>query len=249
MNGYAFLVGLYPAGHPRDEMLGVLEQSGRPWFREAPSLLLGALRARTGGDHSVRLRWLYAARAAALMLLVTGALSPVLDLRYGVQLPTRLTVATWVCAGLGAAAVVGGRRFWAFGLAVAALMMSAVDEISVAAVAAYGLASALLALPGRSLPVRNPLPILLALAWSADYTALAWAQPAVLGALLLWTLVDERILLAVGLALSAGLITATAQVADVEDGRGLLLAAVLRLGVPLAVVGVAAVLIRRRVRS
>jgi hypothetical protein len=237
MNAYALMVGLYPAGYPRDEMLGVLEEHGRPWPREAPSLLLGAARARTGGDHSVARRWLYAARAAALMLLVAGALAPVLDLYYGVQLRTDLTVATWTCAGLAAAAVVGGVRLWAFGLATAALVLSSIDEISMAAIAAYALAAVLLVIPGRALPVRNPLPILLALAWSADYTAPAWVLPAVVAVLLLWTLVDERILLAVGLALSAGLITASADMA------------VLRLGLPIALVGVAATITHRRARS
>lgn len=249
MNAYALMVGLYPAGYPHDEMLGVLEENGRPWHREAPSLLLGAARARTGAGHPVGLRWLYAARAAALMLLVAGALTPVLDLYYGVQLRTGLTVVTWVCAGLAAAAVVGGVRLWAFGLTAAALVLSTIDEISTAAVAAYALAAVLLLLPGRPLPVRNPLPILLALTWSADYTAPVWVQPAVLAVLLLWTLIDERILLAVGLALLAGLITATAQVADVADGRGLLIMAALRLGLPIALVGVAATITHRRARS
>jgi hypothetical protein len=246
MNAYAVMVALYPPGYPRDEMLGVLEENGRPWLREAPALLLGAARARTGADHPPRRRWLYAARAAALMLLVAGSLAPVIDLHYGVQLRTGLTVSTWVCAGLAAAAVVGGVRLWAFGPAAAALALSSIDEISTTAIAAYAVAAVLLLIPGRPLPVRNPLPILLALAWSADYTAPAWVQPALVAALLLWTLVDERPLLAVGLALSAGLITATAQVADVADGRGLLIMAALRLGLPIAVVGVAATITHRR---
>jgi hypothetical protein len=40
MRPYAILVRLYPADHPRDEMLGVLEENGQPWCREAPSLML-----------------------------------------------------------------------------------------------------------------------------------------------------------------------------------------------------------------
>jgi hypothetical protein len=246
MRAYALLVRLYPADHPRDEMLGVLEENGRSWPREAPSLLLGAARARTGAGDPVGWRWLYAARAAALMLLIAGALAPVLDLHYGVQLRTDLTVATWICAGLAAAAVVAGVRLVAFGLAAAALVLSTLDEISPAAIAAYALAAALLVIPGRPRPVRNPLPILLAVAWSADYTAPAWVPPALLAVLLAWTLIDERVLLAVGLALPAGLITAAAEVGDVADARGLLIMAALRLGVPIVLIAVAGTIAHRR---
>jgi len=243
MSPYAALVGLYPPTYPRDEMLGVLEEQGRPWHREAPSLILGAVRARSGADHSAGRRWLYAARAAALMLLVVGALAPAIDLHYGVQLRTGTTIATWVCAGLAAVAVVAGPRLAAFGLAAAALVLSSIDEISMAAIGAYALAAALLAIPGRPLPVRNPLPVLLALVWSADYTAPAWVQPLLVAALLLWTLIDERILLAVGLALPAGLITAAG---EMPDGHRLLMVALLRLAVPIAVVAVAAAIVHRR---
>jgi hypothetical protein len=249
MNAYGLIVRLYPDGHPRDEMLGVIEEVGRPWFREVPALVVGGLRARSGSGQTAGLRWIYAARAAALMLLVAGALAPVLDLRYGVQLHTDLTVATWVCAGLAAAAIVGGVRLWAFGLAVAALALSSIDGISTAAVGEYTLAAVLLLVPGRPLPVRNPLPILLALAWSADYTAPAWVQPALLAALLLWTVIDERILLAAGLALLAGLTTAVVEAGEIDDARGLIILAALRVGLPVAVLCAAAAITRHRTRA
>ena len=54
-------------------MLDVLEQNRRAWYREVPPLLFGAVRARTGAGQPASLRWLYAARAAALMLLVASA--------------------------------------------------------------------------------------------------------------------------------------------------------------------------------
>ncbi|WP_433305920.1 hypothetical protein ACQP2F_19380 [Actinoplanes sp. CA-030573] len=248
MSPYALMLRLYPDGHPRDEMLGVLEEGGRAWYREAPSLLAGALRARTGGDHPARLRWLYAARAAALMLLVAAALAPVLDLYYSQQLATNRTIATWVCAGLAVVAVAFGGRVWALGLAASALVLSAADQISMPAIAGYALATALLLIPGRSLPVRNPLPILLALAWAADYTLPEGVWLALIAAVLLWTVIDERILLATGLALLAGVIVATGQVTEAGDARGLLLMAALRLGLPAALLAFAGTLTYRRAR-
>ncbi|MFF5076111.1 hypothetical protein ACFY36_03605 [Actinoplanes sp. NPDC000266] len=249
MTPYEAMVRLYPSDHPRDEMLGVLEESGRRWHREAPALLLGALRARSGGGHPAGLRWLYATRAAALMLLVAGATAPVLDLRYGVVLLNSLMVATWICAGLAAAAVMLGARVPALGLSLSALLLSGTDQTSTAAIAAYTLASVLLLIPGRPLAVRNPLPILLAIAWAVDYTMPPWSQSALMIALLLWTLIDERILLAAGLALSAGLITATEEVAAASDPRSLMIVAAWRVGVPAALIVAGAALIHRRVKT
>lgn len=248
MSPYELMLRLYPDGHPRDEMLGVLEEGGRPWRREAPSLLFGALRARAGGGHPPRLRWLYAARAAALMLLVAAATAPVLDLYYSQQLSTNLTIATWVCAGLAVVAVAFGGRVWALAMASAALAVSAADQISIPAIAGYALATALLLIPGPSLPVRNPLPILLALAWGADYTLPEGVRLALVAAVLLWTVIDERILLATGLALLAGVIVATGQVTEVGDARGLLLMAALRLGLPAALLAIAGTLTHRRAK-
>ena len=245
MKPYAVLVRLYPADHPRDEMLGVLAEGGRSWYREAPALVLGALRARTAAGRRV----CYAARAAALMLLVASAAAPWLDLRYGVQLRTGLTVATWVCAGLAAVAVVAGVRLVAFGLSAAALVLSGLDQTSIPAIGGFTLATVLLLVPGGRLPVRNPLPVLLALAWAADYALPGWVGAALLAALALWTLIDERILLAAGLALFAGLITAAAEVAETSDTRGLLIMAAWRLGLPSVLVAVGAVLVHRRATS
>jgi hypothetical protein len=121
--------------------------------------------------------------------------------------------------------VVLGARLPAFGLAMAALVLSANDQTSIPAIAGYTLAAVLLLIPGDPLPVRNPLPILLGAAWAVDYTLPSWVQSALLVALMLWTLIDERILLAAGLALFATLITATDDVATVTDTRGLLILA------------------------
>lgn len=240
------MVRLYPPDHPRDEMLGVLEERHRPWHREVPALLLGALRARTGGGHPATLRWLYAARAAALMLLVAGAVAPVQDLRYGVVLRSGLMDATWVCAGLAALAVVAGFRLVAFAFAASALVLAGTDLTSIPAIACYTVAAVLLLLPGPRLPVRNPLPVLLALAWSAGYPLPEGVQLALIVALALWTVVDERVLLAAGLALAAGLITAALEVAEVSDTRGLLILAAWHVGLPAVLVAVAGTLTRRR---
>ncbi|MEV6344835.1 hypothetical protein [Actinoplanes sp. NPDC051851] len=248
MTGYDLLVRLYPAGHPRDEMLGVLEESGRPWHTEAPSLIVGGLRARTGAGQPVTRRWLYAARAAALMLLTASATAPLPDLRYGTVLLSTLMIATWVCAGLAAAAVVFGARLPAFALATSALVLCATDQSSVPAVAGYTLAAVLLLLPGTPSPVRNPLPILLGLAWSADYLLPGWLQNALLAAVLLWTLIDERVLLAAGLALFAGLITVTDEVAALDSPLSALILAGWRLGAPALLVAIATTLSHHRAK-
>ncbi|MEV4349218.1 hypothetical protein AB0J83_32580 [Actinoplanes sp. NPDC049596] len=249
MSPYEVLVRLYPADQPRDEMLGVLEENARPWPYEAPALLLGALRARTGGSHPPRLRWLYATRAAALILLVAGATAPVLDLRYGIVLLNDLMIATWICAGLAATAVMLGARLPALGLSLSALLLSGTDLTSVTAIAAYTLAAVLLLIPGPSLPVRNPLPIALAVVWAVDYTLPAWVQSALLLALLAWTFIDERILLATGLALLAGLVAVTDDVVTANDPRSLLILAGWRLGLPAALVAVGALLTHRRAQT
>ncbi|AGZ42783.1 hypothetical protein [Actinoplanes friuliensis] len=248
MSAYTVLLRLYPSDHPRDEMLGVLEENGRPWWREAPSLIAGAVRARTGEGQPPSLRWLYAARAAALMLLVAGTTTPLIDLHYGVELRTGMTVATWICAGLAAVAVMAGVRLVALGLTAAALVLSGMDQISTVAIAGYTLAAVLLLLPGRRLRVLNPLPVLLALSWSLDYTLPAVLRTALVVAVILWTVIDERILLAAGLALFAGLITASTEVAEVGDTRGLLIMAAWHLALPATLVAIAALLTQRRTR-
>ena len=58
-----------------------------------------------------------------------------LDLRYGVQLVANLMIATWVCAGLAAAAVVLGVRLAALCLATAGLVLSGTDQTSIPAIA------------------------------------------------------------------------------------------------------------------
>jgi CHASE2 domain-containing sensor protein len=67
-----------------------------------------------------------------------------------------------------------------------------------------------------------------------------WVGPALLAAPALWTLIDERILLAAGLALFAGLISVS---------PGLLITGAWHLIVPAALVTVAAVLAHRRAKT
>jgi hypothetical protein len=73
---YAWLVRLYPAHAPRDEILAtVLQRSGEFSFREAFALLAGALRARAGANtHRTPAEFAHsAARLTALVLLVNAA--------------------------------------------------------------------------------------------------------------------------------------------------------------------------------
>jgi hypothetical protein len=78
---YARLVRLYPARYPRDEILDtVLQGNGTFRVREAASLLVGAMRARTGADvQRTPAEFAFsAARLAALALLVYAAVKDVL---------------------------------------------------------------------------------------------------------------------------------------------------------------------------
>ncbi|MBU2663329.1 hypothetical protein KOI35_07380 [Actinoplanes bogorensis] len=246
MKTYRTLLRLYPADHPRDEMLDVLLTAGRPMRRELPALVLGGLRARLSDQDPSRVRWQAALRTAALMLLIAGAVAPLNDLYYGTQLRSNLTIATWIVAGLASVAVMIGYRLPALGLAVAALLLSGTDQISIPATSAFAVAAVFLLVPGPRRPVLHPLAILLPLAWAGDYHLPAGVQLALVVALALWTVVDERLLLATGLALSAGLIVATVEVAEIDDTRGLLILAAWRIGLPAALVAVAALLLRRR---
>jgi hypothetical protein len=246
MRVYRALLRLYPTDHPRDEMLDVLLTAGRPMRRELPALVLGGLRARFSDQDPSRVRWQAALRTAALMLLIAGALAPLNDINYGVHLTSTRTIATWVCAGLAALGVVLGLRLPALALAVAALLLSGTDQISVPATSAFAVAAVFLLFPGPHRPVLNPLAVLLPLAWAADHHLPGDVQLALMLALVLWTVIDERVLLASGLALSAGLIVATVEVTEIDDMRGLLILAAWRILLPAVVVAVAAFLLHRR---
>ena len=243
---YERLLHLYPADYPRDEMLGVLLANGRPRFREVPALVLGGLRARAGGGLSLLGRWRYSARAAALILLVVAALAPVEDLRWGTQLRTSWTVATWVCAGLAAAALVFGARLVAFVATVAALGLSATDEISTSAVAGFTLAALLLMIPGPATPVRNPLLALLAVAASLSLNVPEAAELALVLAVLLWTVVDERILLACGLAFCVNLFEGATMLTFRSGTDASPISFALWLGVPAALIAIGGGLAWRR---
>jgi hypothetical protein len=250
---YGRLLRLYPAGHPRDEMLDVLLASGAPVHREVVPLVLGGLRARCGGDQSPRVRWLYAARAAALMLLVVATLT---------QVPPRIlpgngSLATaWIAAAVAAVAVTAGTRRPAAVFASVAFVVSAVDDVSWSYVGGYLVACALLLIPGPRTPVASPLPWALALLCSADAVP-QWFFLAALAGTALWAAVaDERILIAIGLALCAtvpGLVDDLVSILSLPDfddhlmrrARQIVILAVLLPTVPLAF---GAVIARRRSR-
>jgi len=194
---FARLLRLYPADHPRDEMLDVLLAGGAPVRREALPLVLGGLRARCGGHQPPRERWLYAARAAALMLLLLSALQPVPD-----KLPSHgWPLAAWIAAMLAAVAVTVGGRRPAVVLAVAAFALTTVDGSVRSAVVDYSLICVLLLIPGPRTPVASPIPWALALLGTSG-DAPTWLFFVVLAGVVVWAVVvDERILTAVGLAL------------------------------------------------
>ena len=225
---YAALLRLYPAGHPRDEMLGVLLEADRPMWREVGPLVLGGLRARSGGDQSIAVKWLYAARAAALMLLVVSALIPVRDVATGWLTLTAAQVLVWIAAGLAVVAVVAGLRVPAAALALITFVLSASAGGDWRAVVGYSLAAALLVIPGPRTPVHSPLPLLLALAAMSGDPVVTSPFLTLAVVVLVWTVVDERLALAVGLALCTVLVQAVPELPG--DARGLLIVAAWRLG-------------------
>ncbi|WP_249999872.1 hypothetical protein [Actinoplanes sp. M2I2] len=242
---YAALLRLYPAGHPRDEMLDVLLTAGRPMGRELPALVLGGLRARAGGDQPLRVRWLYAARAAALLLLIFSAVSTGRQVASGwLPLSTAQTL-VWAAVVLAAGAIVAGWRVPAALSAFAAFVLAAANGTDWRAVTGYSLAAVLLLLPGPRTPVRNPallaLPLLPIDAVALGTPALWWVGLAVL----LWAAVDERVALAVGLAFCAAFLQAVADLPG-ADARGVFLLAVTRVGFVAVFLVVGGLVARRR---
>jgi hypothetical protein len=246
---YARLLRLYPADHPRDEMLDVLLTSGRPFRREVLPLVLGGLRARSGGGQSLAVRWRYAARAAALMLLIASAAGQMSDALSTGPPVTSWWIVTWSAAAFAFVAVLLGFRLPGFVLALTAFLTGAVNAGDWRSATGYALAATLLLIPGPRTPVVNPLLPVVALA-----AALAGRElPTellylVLVAVLLWSaVVDERILLAVGIALSVGAIQLLGYASAGTDPRIFLLAAS-RLLIPAILLTAGAFIAVRRAR-
>ncbi|MBM2617144.1 hypothetical protein JIG36_16445 [Actinoplanes sp. LDG1-06] len=206
---YPALLRLYPAGHPRDEMLDVLFEAGRPMRREVVPLALGGLRARFGSDQPLAVKWLYAARAAALMLLVIQLVGTAIEIATGRPASTVL-ILSLTAAALAAVAVGAGWRVPAPLLAAAAFGLGAADLGDPRAVTACGLAAVLLAVPGPRTPVRSPLPPLLALAATMPSALAGWPLLLIAAAVVVWAAVDERLVLAVGLTLAVSVVQAVA---------------------------------------
>ncbi|MCO8274538.1 hypothetical protein M1L60_28465 [Actinoplanes sp. TRM 88003] len=240
---YEVLLRLYPAGHPRDEMLDVLLTARRPMWREVPALVVGALRARTGNDH----RWLYAARAAALLLLIHSAVGSAREVE-ATWLPlSTMQILVWVAVALAVGAIIAGWRVPAALAGVAAFAISAADGVDWRSVTAYSLAAVLLIIPGPSTPVRNPILLALALV-PLDAVALGTAPSWLIGlGVLLWAVVDERVALAVGLAFCVAFLQVIADLPG-SDARGVLILTGSRVGFVAAFLLVGAWVARRRVR-
>lgn len=243
---YARLLRLYPPGHPRDEMLDVLLAAGRPAHREIVPLVLGALRARSGGDQPLTVRWLYAARAAALMLLVATAVGSVHDAAAGWLPVTTSVVLVWIAVTVAVLAVLAGLRAPAAAGALTAFVVVASAASDWRAGTGYALAAALLLIPGPGTRVLNPLPLLLAAA--VPWTDRADILLALVAAALLWAVVDERLLLALGLASCVGVIQTLGYAAAMDDVRAVLAVVAVRLGPVAVFLAVGGGLALRRVR-
>ncbi|WP_250031572.1 hypothetical protein [Paractinoplanes maris] len=240
---YAGLLRLYPAGHPRDEMLDVLLTAGRPVWREIPALVLGGLRARCGGEY----RWLYAARAAALLLLIFSALSSARQVASGWLPLSTMQILVFAGATLAVGSIIAGLRVPAVLAAVTTFVIGAADAADWRAVTGYSLAAVLLLIPGPRTPVHNPLLPVLALV-PVDAVALGAEPLLLLGVLILvWAVVDERVALAVGLAFCVAFLQVIGDLTG-NDARGLFLLAVTRLGFVTAFLLVGGLAAQRRSR-
>lgn len=245
---YARLLRLYPADHPRDEMLDVLLTSRRPWRREVLPLVLGGLRARSAGNQSLAVRWRYAARAAALMLLVASAASQMSDANTGMPV-TSWWIVAWSAAALASVAVLLGLRLPGFILVLTAFLTVAANADDWRAGTGYALAAMLLMIPGPRTPVVNPLlPVVALTAVLAGRELPIELLYLVLIAVLAWSVVvDERILLAIGIALSIGAVQHVAYATSGNDPRMYLIAAS-RLLVPAIFLTMGAMIAARRTR-
>jgi hypothetical protein len=211
---YDRLLRLYPTA-VRDEMLEVLAENGRPARHEVVPLLVGGLRARCGGHRSLAGRWLYACRAAAVMLLVYSA-APYLSAleRFPVLAAT----------GLAVAAVMIGRARVAAALALAALVLAHYPSAG-ADINGFVLAVVLLLIPGRPTAVRSPLPILVPLAAASGPS---WLIFAALAVVVLWSVIDELILLALGMAFSTVAVSTAQRLTYSQNDPWLLLDVIAR---------------------
>ena len=242
---YARLLRLYPADHPRDEMLDVLLAADRPLRREIPALVFGGLRARNGGHQTVSQKWLWAIRAAALVLLVISTVGPAQDIETGWSPLTTTQIFQWVAAAFAVTAVMLGRRLPAPIFALAAFVLGVVGADDWRAATGYALATALLLIPGRRTPIHSPVPLLLAISAALTVSAVTWILLA--AAVLVWAIVDERIVIAIGLTLVAPVVQAIAYLPDNEI-RLLLSVAGGELGYVGVLVGIGTVIAVRRAR-
>ena len=242
---YEVLLRLYPVAHPRDEMLDVLLTAGRPAWHEIPSLVLGGLRARCGGDQPLAVRWLYAARAAALLLLIFSAVGSAREVA-STWLPlSTMQILVWVAVALAVVSIIAGWRVPAAVAGFATFAISAADGVDWRAVTAYSLAAVLLLIPGPPTPVRNPILLVLPLV-PLDAVALGTEPLYLLGlAVLAWAVVDERVALAVGLAFCVAFLQVVADLPG-ADARGVLILTGSRIGYVAAFLIVGAWVARRR---
>jgi hypothetical protein len=200
---YALLLRLYPADYPRDEMLGVLVAGGRPFHRELLPLILGGLRARADGGQSLRMKWLHAVRVAALLLLVATAGDPLPRVIDGAASPAPVVV-TWVAAGLTIIAIIVGWRRPALAFALVAFVAASTSTDTWHTSVEYAIPAALLLIPGPRTPVAAALPLTVGII--AAMPGPVWLMLALLLVLVLWSLVDERILIAVGIMIGTGIV-------------------------------------------
>jgi hypothetical protein len=230
-------------------MLDVLLTSGRPFRREMLPLVLGGLRARSGSGQPLIVRWRYAARAAALMLLIASFAGQMSDAPAAGVPVTSGWMVTWSLAACASVAVVLGFRLPGFAFALTAFLTVAADTGDWHSGTGYALAAVLLLIPGPRTPVLNPLlPVVALAAVLAGRQLPPEVTYLVLIAVLLWSVVvDERILLAVGIALSAGTIQLVSYAITGDDPRIFLLAAS-RLLTPALFLAAGAVIAERRAR-
>jgi hypothetical protein len=242
---YARLLRLYPAGYPRDEMLGVLLAGGRPFHRELPALVLGGLRARAGGGQSLGVRWLHAVRVAALFLLVANAGDPLVRVIDGAASPIPVVV-TSIATGLAIIAIIVGWRRPACAFAVVAFLAASMSTGSWYTDLGYMIPVVLLLIPGPRTPVAAPLALTVAVV--LEPPGPAWLMLALLFVLVLWSLIDERILIAIGIMIGTGTIELAHHLSLGVDPQVIQSRLAFYVLIPAALLGIGAVLARRRTR-
>jgi hypothetical protein len=227
-------------------MLDVLLAADRPMRRELPALVFGGLRARNGGHQTVSQKWLWAIRAAALVLVVISALGRAQDIAAGWSPLTATQIFQWVAAALAVTAVMAGRRLPAPIFALTAFVLGVVGAAGDwRAATGYALATALLLIPGSRTAVHSPVPLLLAIAAAFTVSTVTWILLA--AAVVVWAVVDERIVIAIGLTLGAPVVQAIAYLPGNET-RAILSLAGGELGYVGVLVGLGTLIAVRRAR-